>query len=81
MIINNENETTETQTFTLSNQALGSVMMALQESLLNEMDIVPILKGFELKNSEEGLVVMNPPTVRVSNEQQITKQDILNMVE
>ena len=45
------------------------------------MDIVPILKGFELKNSEEGLVVMNPPTVRVSNEQQITKQDILNMVE
>ena len=81
MIINNENETTEAQTFTLSNQALGSVMMALQESLLNEMDIVPILKGFELKNSEEGLVVINPPTVRVSNEQQITKQDILNMVE
>ena len=32
----------------LSNQALGAVMMALQESLLNEMDIVPILKGFEL---------------------------------
>jgi hypothetical protein len=28
----------------LSNQALGAIMMALQESLLNQMDIVPILK-------------------------------------
>ena len=37
----------------LSNQALGAIMMALQESLLNQMDIVPILKGFELANSEE----------------------------
>ena len=65
----------------LSDQALGSVMMALQESLLNELDIVPILRGFELVNTEEGLVVANPPTVRVSNEQQITEQDLLNMVE
>ena len=64
----------------LSNQALGSVMMALQESLLNEMDIVPILKGFELAESGEGLVVLNPPTVRVSNENPITEQDLLNMV-
>ena len=65
----------------LSNQALGSVMMALQESLLNEIDIVPILQGFELVNTEDGLVVTNPPTVRVSNEAQITEQDLLNMVE
>ena len=56
-------------------------MMALQESLLNEMDIVPILRGFELVNTEDGLIVSNPPTVRVSNEQQITEQDLLNMVE
>ena len=27
----------------LSNQALGAIMLALQESLLNELDIVPIL--------------------------------------
>ena len=32
----------------LSNQAMGAIMMALQESLLNELDIVPILKGFDL---------------------------------
>ena len=70
----------ERQTLKLSNQALGAVMMALQESLLNEMDIVPILKGFELDHSEDGLIVVNPPTVRFSNEQEITEQDLLNMV-
>ena len=77
----NLNKTESTAVLKLSNQALGSVMMALQESLLNEMDIVPILQGFELVNTEEGLVVTNPPTVRVSNESQITEQDLLNMVE
>ena len=64
----------------LSNQALGSIMMALQESLLNELHIVPILKGFELTESKDGLVILNPPTVRVSNESPITEQDLLNMV-
>lgn len=66
--------------YRLSNQALGAVMMALQESLLNELDIVPILKGFELKEGEEGLVVLNPPTVRVSNDAPVTEQDLENMV-
>lgn len=60
----------------LSNQALGAIMMALQESLLNELDIVPILKGFELIETEEGLMVKNPPTVRVSNNQEITEEDL-----
>jgi len=60
----------------LSNQALGAIMMALQESLLNELDIVPILKGFELIETEEGLMVKNPPTVRVSNNQKITEEDL-----
>jgi len=80
MIFNNENETQQAN-FKLSNQALGAVMMALQESLLNELDIVPILKGFELVNTEDGLIVANPPTVRMSNEEEITEQDLLNMVE
>tara|TARA_R100000805_G_C3581699_1_gene85322 strand:- start:1 stop:219 length:219 start_codon:yes stop_codon:yes gene_type:complete len=69
-----------TPTLKLSNQALGAVMMALQESLLNELDIVPILKGFELVEGDEGLIVANPPTVRVSNEAPISEQDLLNMV-
>jgi hypothetical protein len=66
-------------TFKLSNQAVGALMMALQESLLNELDIVPIIKGFELQTGDEGLVVTNPPTVRVSNSKPITEQDLLNM--
>ena len=66
--------------YKLSNQALGAVMMALQESLLNELDIVPILKGFELVNTDDGLMVKNPPTVRVSNEKPISEEDLTNMV-
>ncbi len=65
----------------LSNQALGAIMMALQESLLNQLDIVPILKGFELANSKEGLVVTNPPTVRYGEDSQISTDDLKNMVE
>lgn len=71
----------DTRVFKLTNQALGAVMMALQESLLNEIDIVPILRGFDLVSTEDGLVVTNPPTVRVSNEEKIAEQDLVNMVE
>ena len=54
----------------LSDQALGALMMALQKSLLEQSDIVPVLKDFKLKLSEQGLVVMNPPLVKVPNEDQ-----------
>lgn len=63
-----------------SNQALGAVMLALQESLLNQIDIVPILRGFELEDGQEGLVVTNPPTVRFTDESAITNEDLENMV-
>ena len=64
----------------LSNQALGAIMMALQESLLNELDIVPILKGFELEESGEGdLVVKNPPTVRFTDDSTVTEKDLVKM--
>ena len=64
----------------LSDQALGAVMMALQESLLNQIDIVPILKGFELEQTETGLVVTNPPTVRFTDNSSITNEDLENFV-
>jgi hypothetical protein len=64
----------------LSNQALGAIMLALQESLMNQTDIVPILKGFKLQNGTEGLVIMNPPTVRL-DETPITKDDLESMVD
>jgi len=65
--------------FKLSNQALGAIMMALQESLLHQIDIVPILKNFELKDGTEGLVVMNPPTVRLDNTE-VTNEELENTV-
>lgn len=66
-------------TFRLSNQAVGALMMALQESLLNQLDIVPIIKGFELQTGDDGLVVTNPPTVRISNDQPITEEDLTQL--
>ena len=38
-------------------------MMALQKSLLEQSDIVPMLKKFELQEEQVELVVTNPPSV------------------
>jgi len=55
-------------TYTLSNQAVGAIMMALQKSLMEQTDIVPVLAGFEVQVDDSGqLVVMNPPAVEVKN--------------
>tara|TARA_R110000824_G_scaffold73980_3_gene188334 strand:+ start:3698 stop:3907 length:210 start_codon:yes stop_codon:yes gene_type:complete len=63
----------------LSNQALGAIMLALQESLLSQSDIVPVLKGFDLLETEDGLVVKNPPTVRFSDDSSVSKEDLEKM--
>jgi hypothetical protein len=47
----------------LSTQAMGALMMALQRSLMEQEDIVPVLEGLKFKLNDEGLVVLNPPTV------------------
>ena len=53
----------------LSDEALGAIMMALQKSLLEQSDIVPVLKNFNFKvNEESELYVMNPPIVKFNNE-------------
>jgi hypothetical protein len=52
----------------LSDEALGAVMMALQKSLLEQSDIVPVLKNFEFRvNEKKELFVMNPPLFKVSD--------------
>lgn len=46
----------------LSDQALSCVMVALQKSLMEETDIVPILKDFDFETDpKDELVVLNPP--------------------
>jgi len=64
--------------YTLSNQAIGAIMMALQKSLMEQTDIVPVLKGFEIQVDDlNELVVINPPVVETNN----TKQDIETSVQ
>jgi hypothetical protein len=51
----------------LSDQALSCIMVALQKSLMEQTDIVPVLKGFDLAISTlvdgtEELFIRNPPT-------------------
>jgi hypothetical protein len=51
----------------LSNQAMGAIMMALQKSLLEQSDIVPVLKQFDFQvNSSEELLVKNPPNFKIN---------------
>ena len=56
----------------LSNQAIGALMMALQKSLMEQSDIVPLLSNMDFVKSpttkrwgtKEGeLIVKNPPIV------------------
>ena len=62
----------------LSNQAVGAIMMALQKSLMEQTDIVPVLKNFNVQVDDSGeLVVMNPPTVKAESKPKvITNVDI-----
>jgi len=53
----------------LSNEAVGAVMLALQNSLMDQSDIVPVLRGFDLKiDDKEELYIMNPPVVKLDND-------------
>jgi len=52
----------------LSNQALGTIMMALQKSLLEQTDIVPILKELNFRKVGEDLLVENPPSFKIGSD-------------
>jgi len=52
----------------LSNQAMGALMMALQKSLMEQSDIVPVLMEMNFQvdtedSSHSTLVIINPPIV------------------
>jgi hypothetical protein len=65
IVYKGEQMTTE---FQLSDQSIGAVMMALQKSLMEQSDIVPVLRGLRFRLSDTGLVVMNPPIVKLGDE-------------
>ena len=56
----------------LSNQAAGAIMLAVTKGMLlanqgnnEDCDITEILKGFVFSETEEGLVVENPPILEM----------------
>ncbi len=55
----------------LSDEALGALMMALQKSLMEQSDIVPVLKSFDFRVSDKKeLFIMNPPIVKLDQGQE-----------
>ena len=43
-------------------------MMALQKCLLEQSDITEILRDLDFEQTEDGLTVLNPPTVHVDHD-------------
>ena len=66
---------TKTKDMHLTNQALGAIMMALQKSLMEQSDITPVLKGFKFRLSEEGLMITNPPLVKLQEDFEDSEED------
>lgn len=61
----------------LSKQALGALMLALQKSLLEQTDIVPILNDFEFDTDRDGeLYVKNAPTVDLGQSAEVDFGDV-----
>ena len=53
----------------LSDQAMGSLMMVLQKCLMEQSDIVPMLKDLNfVVTGDEELGVENPPTLHFDKE-------------
>ena len=69
----------------LSNQAIRAIMLALQNSLMEQSDIVPVLRGFDLVKSDETkrwgskdgeIDVDNSPIVKIKDTKQESKFDL-----
>lgn len=59
----------------LSKQALGSLMMALQKSLLEQSDIVPVLEELDWESFNGELFVKNPPNFSLDETQLAVQTD------
>jgi len=66
-ILNGKTKGEKMQPMNLSPQAMGAIMMALQRSLMEQSDIVPMLEGFQLVDTSNGLEVLNPPVIHVTD--------------
>lgn len=53
----------------LSNEAMGALMLCLQKSILEQADIVPMLLGLKFAEADGELYVINPPIVKFDTEE------------
>ena len=61
----------------LSHQAMGAIMMALQNSILLQSDIVPVLEDFDFDITDnQDLVVVNPPQAKTLQEIEDKLKDV-----
>ena len=51
----------------LSNQGMGTLMMCLQKSLMEQSDIVPLLQELDFKIEHGEIVCTNPPKVELNS--------------
>ena len=51
----------------LSNQGMGTLMMCLQKSLMEQSDIVPILQELDFKVEDGEIICTNPPKVELND--------------
>ena len=67
--------------YKLSNQAVGAIMMALQKSLMEQTDIVPVLQSFQIQIDDVGqLVVTNPPIIKAEGSPNVTTTETSRVV-
>ena len=61
----------------LSDQALGSMMLALQKGLMEQMDVTELLREFTFTLSdEEELVILNPPVINVGEFAEASEEQV-----
>ncbi|MDP3986883.1 MAG: hypothetical protein Q8P81_01515 [Nanoarchaeota archaeon] len=49
----------------MSVQMMKAIMISLQKCIAEEVDIMKIFEDFDITDSDDGLVVLNPPTFKV----------------
>lgn len=67
---------------TLTPQAVGSIMMAVQKGIKaaaegrpkEECDITKILLGFEFESTTSGLIVNNPPVLHYDDAEEVEEE-------
>ena len=52
----------------LSDQSMGALMMVLQKCLMEQSDIVPMLKDLDFEIDGNQLSVLNPPTLHIDED-------------